>query len=326
MKHNLYYGVDPNRATPSARSFFYRDPLSASDLMQVLLVVHDNATTNNRVPSYKLSQLKEVTKRARSLGLGGLKVFTQEIDKSDAEKLAISTENMTIRALNEIRNADADIYVALETCLCPYTQSGSCAIHQQDGHVDVNRTLDLFGEMAVLQAMHGASAVGPAGMISGTVKAARQALNAAGYNWVGVMPHMIFRGPFYHLYRNLMKTDAGGMSRASFQLDPFLWSDIASALREIENEGADSILTEPGLFILDLVPKLVSLAKKPIGCFSVSGEYELLRHGSNDKSRAMTGIAEYCRAAKRAGASFVATYAAIELAEAMMDGVLYHAN
>ena len=180
--------------------------------------------------------------------------------------------------------------------------------------------------MAVLHAQEGCNVVGPAGMIRGTVRSARDALDEAGYHWIGVMPHMIFRSPFYYLYRNIMRTDAGGISRTSFQLDPFLFEDAKRSLIGFEEEGASALLTEPGLFILDLVPRLRNETSLPIACFSVSGEYELLRHGSSDPNRSIIGLLEYCRAAKRGGCTFVATHGAMELAQAAQKGQWYHAN
>jgi delta-aminolevulinic acid dehydratase/porphobilinogen synthase len=112
--------------------------------------------------------------------------------------------------------------------------------------------------MALLQAEAGADAVGPASMIDKTAEACRKALDDGGFPWVRVMPHMIFRSPFYYLYRSVMNT-GDGSSRAAFQLDPFDLKGCMDAFALV-SEGANSILVEPALFVLDLVQRLSKVA------------------------------------------------------------------
>jgi porphobilinogen synthase len=320
-----YFGCDPHRATRRARRVLYRDPLSIPDLFQVLLIVDDSQSTKSRVPSYHISDLKPLIRRLAEAGVHNVKLFSQERQKDASASRSTSKDNMTIRALKEIREHDEDLYIALETCLCPYTSDGSCGLHHTNGHLDITSTLRLFGEMAVLQAEHGADSIGPAAMIDGTIREARQQLNSAGYHWVSVMPHMIFRSPFYHIYRAVMGTDAGGASRPNFQIDPYSTSEIDRGLKSFEFEGANAFLTEPGLFLLDILPRLRAATHLSFGCFSVSGEYELLRYGSSDPSRSTVATIEFCRAAKRAGSTFVATYGALEIAETLARREQYDA-
>jgi delta-aminolevulinic acid dehydratase/porphobilinogen synthase len=54
---------------------------------------------------------------------------------------------------------------------------------------------------------------------------------------------------------------------------------------------------------------------RPIGCFSVSRECELMKYGPREDAHAKTTAPEFSRAAKRAGADFTATYAALEVGE-----------
>jgi porphobilinogen synthase len=178
--------------------------------------------------------------------------------------------------------------------------------------------MELFAEMAILHARAGADAVGPASMIDGTVRACRLALDDHGFSWVNVMPHMIFRSPFYYLYRSIMKT-GDGSSRSAFQIDPFQPKECFRSLDTIIAEGANSVLIEPALFVLDLLQRISTVSKVPIGCFSVSGEYELMKYGPLEPSRAAVAAVEFCRAAKRAGVEFIATYAALQVGELLKE-------
>ena len=321
-----YLGYDPNRATQRARDLLYRDPLSVDDLIQVMLIVDDTRDTGTRVPSYHISDMKTIIPRMRSVGLTKIKIFTQEVHKDHLAAHCASSDNMTARVVKEIRDIDDNIFITTETCLCPYTQDGSCGLHYHDGRLDVATTIELFGEMALMQAECGVDAIGPAAMIEGTIRRCRTLLDANGFHAVGIMPHMIFRSPFYHLYRAVMGTGAGGPSRPSFQIDPYSATEAQRALKSLELEGASAILTEPALFLLDLFPPLRSATTLPLGCFSVSGEYELLRYGSDDPQRSTVGAIEFCRAAKRGGCNYVATYAALEIAESLNRGEVYHAR
>ena len=125
------------------------------------------------------------------------------------------------------------------------------------------------------------------------------------------MPHMIFRSSFYYLYRSVMNT-GGGSSRAAFQLDLFdmkdAWTHSAHSY-----QSANSILVERHSSFSTKFSTFLKL--RPIGCFSVSDECELMKYGSRGDAHAKTTAPNFCRAVKRAGADLIATYAALEVAE-----------
>lgn len=76
---------------------------------------------------------------------------------------------------------------------------------------------------------------------------------------VSVMPHMIFRSPFYYLSRSVMNT-GDGSSRMAFQLDPLDLKGCKDAFGALVSEGANSILVEPAPFVLNLVQRLSEVA------------------------------------------------------------------
>jgi porphobilinogen synthase len=310
----MYIGTDPNRATPRVRQLLYRDPLGHSDLCQVVLILDDKISTSTRAPTYHLADVANLCRRLRDAKVTNVKLFAQETEKTPTACRAMARDNLLCHAVQEFRARSPELFVAVETCLCPYTEGGTCGLHLKDGRVDVAGTRELFGNMAVLHAEMGADAVGPASMIVGTVAACRNALDSAGWEWVAVMPHMIFRSPFFSLYRSIMWTGDGN-ARDAFQLDPYHTKECLRAVQMVIEEGANSILLEPALFILDRIALIHQQASVPIGCFSVSGEYELLRYGAAGADQHSVGALEFCRAAKRAGADFIATYAALEVAE-----------
>ena len=80
-------------------------------------------------------------------------------------------------------------------------------------------------------------------------------------------------------------------------------------------EGADLLLVKPGLPSLDIVAAARARFGVPIGAYLVSGEYASIEaaaeRGWLDRRRAHT---EAVTSALRAGAGFVITYAAADLA------------
>lgn len=75
-------------------------------------------------------------------------------------------------------------------------------------------------------------------------------------------------------------------------------------IRRTRIRSANSTLVEPALF-----SNLSSAA------FPLSGECRLMKYAPREDAHAKTTTRELCRAAKRAGADFIATCAALELGE-----------
>lgn len=318
--HLEFKGPIPGQATARSRRLFERDNLSTRDLMQVVLVVGDEiaALPGGSVPVFTHRQLPSLAAELRELGIRQIKLFAAEREKGNAVARATAPDSALVRAIRELKACDPDLYIAVETCLCPYTESGSCGVHDDHGTLDLAHTKSAFASMALRHAEAGADAVGPASMIPGCVKACRSALDEAGWLHVGVMPHLIMRSPFYGPYRAVMGTDGAGAeaSRRPFQIDARERRPAVGAARRFVEEGADSILMEPALFILDTVRDVHEAVDVPLGCFSVSGEYQLLKGDNGDPNN--VALLEFCRSAKRAGARFIATYGAREIARTLM--------
>src|ERR1700743_3322673 len=121
-----------------------------------------------------------------------------------------------------------------------------------------------------------------------------------------------FYGPF---------RDAVGSAKAlvgdkrTYQMDP---ANSDEALREVAldlSEGADMVMVKPGMPYLDLVRRVKERFAVPTFAYQVSGEYAMLsaafEKGWLDRDRA---IPEVLTGFKRAGASGILTYFAVEAA------------
>ena len=94
------------------------------------------------------------------------------------------------------------------------------------------------------------------------------------------------------------------------------------AYREIGldiNEGADIVMVKPGMPYLDIIKNIKDKFKIPIFVYQVSGEYSLIKNGIKNKLINEDSILESLIAFKRAGASAIVTYFAIEIAKKLKN-------
>jgi porphobilinogen synthase len=94
-------------------------------------------------------------------------------------------------------------------------------------------------------------------------------------------------------------------------------ANVKEALLEAaldEKEGADMLMVKPASLYLDVISKIQERTLIPVGAYHVSGEYAMValahEHGLLNKHEVFY---ETLLAIKRAGASFIFTYAYQEM-------------
>ena len=99
--------------------------------------------------------------------------------------------------------------------------------------------------------------------------------------------------------------------------------NIKEAMLEIEYdiaEGADMVMVKPGMPFLDVIREAANNFTSKIFAYQVSGEYAMLKFaaeaGAIDWERALM---ESLISFKRAGATGIFTYAALEVAEILKN-------
>ena len=80
-------------------------------------------------------------------------------------------------------------------------------------------------------------------------------------------------------------------------------------------EGADMIMVKPGMVYLDIISKIKNNFNIPILAYQVSGEYSLIKNAISKKVLNEDAIMETLTSFKRAGASAIITYFAIDIAK-----------
>ena len=76
-------------------------------------------------------------------------------------------------------------------------------------------------------------------------------------------------------------------------------------------------MVKPGMPYLDIIKEIKNKFKIPVFAYQVSGEYSLIKFGVLNKLISEEAILESLVAFKRAGASAIITYFAIEIAKSI---------
>jgi porphobilinogen synthase len=239
------------------------------------------------------------------------------------------------RAVRALKQALPGLVVMTDVCLCEYTDHGHCGILKapaaggpgQGLTVDNDLTLPLLARQAVAHARAGADVVAPSDMMDGRVAAIRQGLDAAGFTDVPILSYAAkFAGAFYGPFRDAAESapvEGPGVprDRKAYQMDPGNWRE---AIREVAldiAEGADMVMVKPAVPYLDIVRQVRDRFDVPVSAYHVSGEYAMIKaaaeRGWIDGERVMLETLLCCR---RAGADFILTYAARDVA-ATLTGI-----
>lgn len=204
------------------------------------------------------------------------------------------------------------LHLWIDLCLCGWTSHGYCAILDDRRRLDIPKTLDALGRMAVAVANAGADGVAPSDMMDGRTSHLRAALDGAGHERVPIMSYSTkFASRFYGPFRDAAGSAPGEGDRRHYQIDVRSRSDaIASSVR-CANEGADLLMVKPGMTSIDLIAPIVHATGKLVGAYQVSGEYAGLvavaDRGLGDLDEMLL---ETWQVFRRAGAGFIITYGA----------------
>jgi len=308
------------RRTEALRALVRETTLDPGDFVYPIFVAHGRGLREEiaSMPGqFRLSpdMLAAEAKELRSLGIGAVLLFGIPRTKDDVGSEAYAADGIVQQAIRALKDADPDLVVITDVCLCEYTDHGHCGVVVR-GEVDNDRTLPLLARMALSHAEAGADIVAPSDMMDGRVAAIRRALDEAGYAHIPIMAYSAkAASAFYGPFREAAESAPQFGDRRGYQMDP---ANAREALREIEAdiaEGADIVMVKPALPNLDIIARARQRFDLPIAAYNVSGEYAMVkaaaRMGWLDERRITL---EVLTAIRRAGADIVITYHAKEAA------------
>ncbi len=322
------------RRTEALRRLVRETTLAPDDLTWPLFVVEGQKVRNavKSMPGVFQTSVDELVADAQAgyeAGVRSVILFGIPGHKDATGSSAWDEEGVVPRAVRALKQALPDLVVMTDVCMCEYTDHGHCGVLKapkaggpgQDLGVDNDLTLPLLAREAVAHARAGADVVAPSDMMDGRVTAIRQGLDAAGFGDVPILSYAAkFAGAFYGPFRDAAESapvEGPGIpkDRKGYQMDPANWRE---ALREVAldvAEGADMIMVKPAVPYLDIVRQLRDRFDLPLAAYHVSGEYAMIKaaaeRGWIDGERVMLETLLCCR---RAGADFILTYAAKDVA------------
>ena len=246
----------------------------------------------------------------KRLGVRAVLLFGLPAEKDEQGSGAWAKDGVVQQAAQRLKQADPDLLVIGDVCLCEYTSHGHCGLVRPDGSVDNDATLPLLAETAISLAEAGCDIIAPSDMMDGRVAAIRGALDSAGHSEAVLLSYAAkFASAFYGPFREAAESAPAFGDRRGYQMDP---ANGRMALDEVLTdiaEGADMVMVKPALPYLDVVRAVREAVNVPLAAYNVSGEYSMLmaaaEHGWIDRDRA---IDETLTAIRRAGADIVITY------------------
>ncbi len=317
------------RTSPAMRRLVAEARLSVDDLVAPLFVA-DGLEAPAPVASlpgvvqHTVESLAAEVKRLTALGVPGVILFglPRPEDKDATGSNAWRPDGITQRALASVRDAVGDSVVLMaDCCLDEFTDHGHCGIvDPATGTVDNDATLPLYAQLASAQAAAGADVIAPSGMMDGQVAAVRAGLDGAGFPGTAILAYAAkYASALYGPFRDAASVSiADGGDRRAYQQDP---GNRREALLEVAldvAEGADMVMVKPALTSLDVLADVRAAVDVPVAAYHVSGEYAMVKAAAERGWVDGPAVAlEQITAVKRAGADFVLTYFAGELAEAI---------
>ena len=310
------------RATPALRRLTADVVLTPSELI-LPMFVREGVTEPQPIRSmpgvvqHTLDSLTKAAHEAIEAGVGGLMLFGVPARKDARGGGADAPDGVLNLALRRLRSEFADSTVLMsDLCLDEFTDHGHCGVLDDEGRVDNDATLDRYAAMGVAQAEAGAHLVGTSGMMDGQVGAVRAALDRSAVADVGILAYSAkYASGFYGPFREAVDSSLRG-DRKTYQQDPA--RSVTEALAETAldvSEGADIVMVKPALPYLDILRAVADASPVPVAAYQVSGEFAMVEaaaaNGWLDRDRVMI---ETLTAIRRAGASMILTYWAVEAA------------
>lgn len=208
------------------------------------------------------------------------------------------------------------IWIIADLCLCEYTSHGHCGILDPHGDVDNDLTLQRLREYTSIYARSGINMIAPSGMMDGMIDAIRTTLDEEKYFNTSILSYAVkYESAFYGPFRDAAQSSPSFGNRKSYQMPPNRsWEAYREAELDIA-EGADVLMVKPGLPYLDIIRELNDNFPLPIFAYQVSGEYAMTKlGGQSNLFNADAVMLESLLAMKRAGASAIISYAALDIA------------
>jgi porphobilinogen synthase len=262
--------------------------------------------------------------KAHQCGISAVLLFGIPESKDEKASGAYARNGIVQQTVRLLKKHLPGCLVLTDVCLCEYMSHGHCGIvdKTRGGRVANDPSLALLARTALSQAEAGADIVAPSDMMDGRVAAIRQTLDRHGLSDTPILSYAAkFASAYYGPFRDAAESAPQFGDRRAYQMDG---ANAREALREVAmdlQEGADMVMVKPALAYLDILHRVKTEFGCPTGAYSVSGEFSMIKAAAANgwvDERAVT--LETMLSLRRAGADFIITYFAMEVARWLKEG------
>jgi len=318
------------RRSASLRRLVAETALSPDDLIYPVFVLEGEGRAESvaSMPGIERHSIDGILKEAGEaveLGIPALALFpVVDANKKSLDAVeCCNPDGLVQRTVKALKAAYPELTVITDVALDPYTTHGQDGIIDNDGYVLNDVTVEMLVRQALSHAVAGADVVAPSDMMDGRIGAIRNALEEQGSHNMLILAYAAkYASSFYGPFRDAVGSSGnlGGGDKHSYQMDP---ANSDEALREIAldlAEGADIVMVKPAMPYLDIIRRVRDRFAVPTFAYQVSGEYAMLRiAGSQGWLDEKAVVLESLIAIKRAGASAILTYFALQAARWMRE-------
>lgn len=319
-----------SRRSEALRRLVAESALCTADLILPLFVLDGDGRTEEvssmpGVSRRSIDGILRIATEATELGIPAIALFPviDATQKSEDGVECANPDGLVQRTIKAIKATVPDLAVITDVALDPYTTHGQDGIIDESGYVLNDETVAMLVRQATSHAAAGADIVAPSDMMDGRVGAIRDALEADGHANTLILSYAAkYASCFYGPFRDAVGSAAnlGGGDKRNYQMDP---ANSDEALREVGldlAEGADLVMVKPAMPYLDVIRRVKDEFGVPTFAYQVSGEYAMIKAaGQNGWLDERSAVLESLLAIKRAGASAILTYFALDAARGMQE-------
>ncbi len=311
-----------NRKYSWSRRLVAENNLTANDLILPIFVTEgknkiEAIKSMPDVYRYSVDKINPIINRASKLGIPLVAIFphTPNKKKNSMGTEALNEDNLVCRTIRKIKKNNPNIGVMADVALDPYTDHGHDGILKNKEILN-DETIEILSDQALIQAEMGCDVIAPSDMMDGRVGVIRKALDQNNFKNVQILSYAAkYASNFYGPFRNAIGSNKKLKGdKKSYQMD---YKNSHEALREVAldiKEGADFVMVKPALPYLDVIKSVKENFKIPVFAYQVSGEYSMIIKAVKNGNINKNSIIESLMSIKRAGASAMVTYFALQVA------------
>jgi len=295
------------------------EELSVKDLIMPVFIkegIKGQVEVKSMPGIYQFS-LEEAVKEATEIynaGIPSVILFGIPKDKDEIGSASYDDNGIIQQAIKAIKAKVPKLTVIADVCMCEYTSHGHCGILAGDT-VDNDETIKVLAKIAVSYAKAGVDMVAPSAMMDHQVKAIKDALKENNFLDVKIMSYSAkYASSFYGPFRDAAESPPGFGDRNAYQMDYHNTDEAVLEAKLDIDEGADILMVKPAIGYQDIIYRIKKELDFPLACYSVSGEYAMLKASSKSVDEKKI-VSETLTGLKRAGADIIITYYAKEVAK-----------